>query len=373
MKSRITRPAAVLLAIALAPLCGCTKRMPSTSNGDAGAPGPTALVHRVGRFDTRDPAGPRFAWPATALEATFTGDGLDVRLRDAWTNVFAVAIDGGTPTVLSTNRATEQYTLASALPAGRHTVTLTKRTESNQGVVQFLGFVPHDGTLIATPEPAPKRRIEFVGDSVTCGYGDLGTDPSQHFSPETEDEGTAYGALTAIALGAQRSVIAYSGIGMIRSNEGSTIDPMPVRFRRTLADDPTSSWAFSDRAPDVVVVNLGTNDFARGDPGSAFQRRYVDFLQTLRGLYPETTLVGALSPMLTDAYPAGEMQRTKATAYIRGAVDERRSAGDRRVSYFEFAEQRLSDGFGSDYHPNAATHRRMATQLVDALRALMGW
>jgi len=333
----------------------------------------TALTHSVGRFDLRDPAGPRFAWPATAIEATFTGVGLDVRLRDRGTNFFAVVIDGGTPTSLATNRATERYELASGLDPGRHTVLLTKRTESNVGVVQFLGFIPHKGALVETPEPTTTRRIEFIGDSVTCGYGDLATDPSEHFNPATEDEASAYGTLTAAALGAQRSVIAYSGIGMYRDDRGSALEPMPVRFMRSLADDPTSAWGFRAMAPDVVVVNLGGNDFAKGDPGAAFQQAYVAFLKVLRTLYPDATIVCALSSMLTDNYPAGANSRTKAAEYIRGAVSQRQLAGDGRIFYFVFDEQRPADGFGADYHPSKATHRRMAAELVTALRSRIGW
>jgi lysophospholipase L1-like esterase len=364
-----------LLGLALNAGCSGVPRMPPRSH-DARAIDAVrrvALTHTIGRFDTRDPAGPRLAWPGTAITAAFTGTGLDVRLRDAGTNFFAVAIDNRAPVPLGTGPAAERYTLASGLAPGRHTVVLTKRTESNVGVVQFLGFSPWQGVLLETPDPVAQRRIEFVGDSITCGYGDLGTDPKEHFRPETEDETIAYGALTAAAFGAERSVIAYSGMGMVRDHLGSTASPMPLRFERTLPDDPTSRWAFDAPAPDVVVVHLGGNDFAMGDPGPAFVRAYVAFLAVVRARYPNAAIVCALAPMLTDEYPPGAMNRTKAAAYIRDAVEQRHHAGDRRVSYFAFAAQRPSEGFGADYHPSAATQRRMAEELVIALRLLMGW
>jgi lysophospholipase L1-like esterase len=376
MKSRAARPAAVVLAIALTPSWSCAHRMAVAWNGrhhgNGGGRARTAFVHTIGRFDERDAAGSRLSWPGTAVEATFTGVGLEVRLRDAGANFFTAVIDGGPPQAFATSGATEQYALASNLTPGPHTVVLTKLTESNVGVVQFLGFAPRGGVLVATPESPPRRRIEFIGDSITCGYGDRTTDPRQHFSPETEDESIAYGGLTAAALGAQRSVVAYSGIGMFRSFAGSTVDQMPERFRRSLADDPTSAWAFTSQ-PDVVVINLGANDFAKGDPGAPFQRAYVDFLRTLRGSYPAATIVCTLGSTLTDGFPDTAMSRTRAAAYIQAAVDERRRAGDARVAYFAFSERRASDGFGADYHPSAETHRRMAAELVAALRAQMGW
>ncbi len=332
-----------------------------------------ALARPIGRFDARDPAGPRFGWPATAIETAFTGVGVDVRLRDEGANVFAVAIDGGVPASLATNRTTERYVLARGLGPGRHTVLLTKRTESNVGIVQFLGFVPQEGVLLKTPEPARTRRIEFVGDSVTCGYGDLAKGPKEHFSAATEDEASAYGALTAAAFGAQRSVISYSGIGVYRDHDGSTRDQMPVRFRRILADDPTSQWGFRGPAPDAVVVHLGVNDFAKGDPGAAFEQAYVGLLRMLGTVYPHAAIVCAVSPMLTDAYPPGAKNRTKAAGYIRAAVDQRRLAGDSHVFYFAFDEIVKADGFGADYHPSLASHRRMAAALVAVLRSTLGW
>ncbi|HXX69560.1 MAG TPA: SGNH/GDSL hydrolase family protein [Polyangiaceae bacterium] len=377
------RPAAVAVTIvvlavpiAFGGACRAAGAAPPASGGDGGSSAARTVaetVHSVGRLDRRDPAGPRFSWPGTTVEAAFTGTGIDVRLRDTGTSFFSVAIDGNTPSVLSTSRVTDRYTLASNLPAGRHSVVLRKRTESSVGVVQFLGFFPQGGTLVEASWPALPRRIEFIGDSVTCGYGDLGTDPAQHFSPELEDETVAYGALTAQALGAEHTAIAYSGIGVHRDRWGRTSEQMPARFGRALADDPTSRQPFATPEPDIVVVNLGTNDFAQGDPGLGFEQSYAAFVRTLRGAYPNAWIVCTVSPSLTDSYPPGAMSRTKAAAAIRNVVDQRSSQGDRRVVAFTFDEQRLSDGFGSDYHPSARTHRRMADQLAPVLRSLARW
>ena len=323
-------------------------------------------MHFIGRFDTREPGRPRFGWPGSAIAATFTGAGIDVTLVDAGTNYFAVVIDGGRPTVLSTSSAEQTYSLASSLGAGQHTLVLTKKTESEVGVVTFLGLSPRGGALVPSPE-ATNRRIEVIGDSISCGYGDLGSSASCPFSAATEDETITYGALAAAQLGAEVTVVAYSGIGMVRNGDGSTTNVMPDRYDRTLADDPNSRWAFPSPAPDVVVVNLSTNDFARGDPGSAFQRAYVAFLRTLRGHYPAARIVATSSPLL-DGLP-----RAAADAYIEGAVAQVTGAGDAKVSYLAFDAQQAIHGFGCDYHPSPSTHVLMATKLVAAIKAVTGW
>jgi lysophospholipase L1-like esterase len=335
-----------------------------------------ATIHFLGRFDTRDSAGPRFGWPGSAIAASFSGTGIKVTLTDGGTNYFAVVIDGGAPTTLSTMGSNKTYALASNLASGHHTLVLTKRTESNVGVVQFLGLAPQGGSLVASPDPFT-RRIEYVGDSITCGYGNLGMGPSCSFSASTEDETVAYGALTASQLNAQQTVVAYSGKGMYRNNDGTTTSTMPVLFGRTLADDSTSVWGFSTPPPDIVVINLSTNDFAKGDPGTAFQQAYVTFLQQLRTHYASAEVLCTLSPMLSGT------DRSASLGYIQGAVQQVRGAGDTKVSFVAipddggttsiFDVQQASDGYGCDYHPTTKTHQVMATELVPTMHTMMGW
>jgi peptidoglycan/LPS O-acetylase OafA/YrhL/lysophospholipase L1-like esterase len=329
-------------------------------------------VHLVGRFDLRDPRGPRFAWPGSTIRSTFAGTGLDIRLRDEGTNFLSVVVDRGPPIVLATVQGTHDYAVASNLAPGPHEVVVIKRTEASVGVMQYLGVTPHEGSLRDSADE-PARRIEYVGDSITCGYGDRGPVATCPFSPETEDETLSYAALAADALGAQATVLAFSGQGMYRDDEGSTVHPMPELFLRTLPYDASSLWSFDEPAPDAVVIGLGTNDYEPGEPGPAFEQAYVTFLRDLRAHYPRAYLIGTLSPMLSDANPSGAGHRTAAAAWILGAVRERKASGDARVAYLAFDEQTASAGYGCDGHPSATTHRLMTTKLVATLRALLGW
>jgi lysophospholipase L1-like esterase len=332
---------------------------------------PTATIHYLGRFDMSSAAGATFAWPGSAIAATFTGTGISATLNDTGSNYFVVVVDGGKPTVFQTTTGMGTYPLASGLTSGTHTVTFTKRTESYVGVVQLLALTPVGGALV--PSPAPfTRRIEYVGDSITCGYGDLGTcDPSGTcctFSASTEDETVAYGALTAATLDAQQTVIAYSGIGMLRNYSGTTTNQMPSLFTRILADDTSSVWSFSTPAPDVVIINLGTNDFATGDPGNAFVTAYEAFITgELRAHYPNAYVLCALSPLL------GDPNRSTARTYLNTVVSTLNAAGDKRVSYFEFAQQNFADGLGCDYHPSTTTQAKDSAMLVPAIKTLTGW
>jgi hypothetical protein len=125
--------------------------------------------------------------------------------------------------------------------------------------------------------------------------------------------------------------------------------------------------------PDVVVVNLGANDFAAGDPGPDFLASYTSFLARIRAAYPKTVIVACLGTSLSDAWPVGRKNRTKARSYITGAIASRHASGDDRVSFFEFAERNARAPLGCDFHPALASHREMGEQLVGYLRTLMAW
>jgi lysophospholipase L1-like esterase len=152
---------------------------------------------------------------------------------------------------------------------------------------------------------------------------------------------------------------------------------MPVLFNRTLPDDSTSTWGFTTPTPDLVVINLSSNDFATGDPGDAFVQAYSTFLQTLRQHYPNAYVVCALAATMD------EPNRTIAAGYIQGVVQQARSAGDARVStlqlpgdggtFFGFATQLASDGYGCDYHPNVKTQSLMGAQLAAAIPGIIPW
>lgn len=333
---------------------------PDLTAADLAATPTTATIHFIGRFDFTDPQKPRFAYPGSTITTRFSGTGLTVALDDGnHGNRFDVTVDGVLGPLLVTSSGKTTYTIASGLPAGEHDVVIARRTESFVGTTTFGGF--SGAPLVATA--GPTRLVEIIGDSISCGYGILCDDPTVGFSPETEAETLAYGALTAKALSAARVTVAYSGKGITQNYGGDKTDLMPEVWDRTFADDASSVWDFS-YTPDVVVVHLGTNDFWNGDPGADFVTRYEAFVQKIRGRYPAAQILVALSPMLEGA------NRTTCRGYLQKIVTD---SNDAKVSFVEFAQQNASDGLGCDYHPNLVTNQKMALVLESKIRAVTGW
>lgn len=333
-----------------------------------------------------------FAHPAVQIQTTFDGDAIDLKLRDhgletpVATNYYWVIVDG-VASRLHVCPAREIYPIARNLSEGPHSLTIVKRTESgpggqpNAGKGEFLGFRVREGTALTSVDK-PARLMEFVGDSITCGYGnEISTkDPDSFpFTSINEDGWNAYGALTARALGADYVAVAASGRGVIRNYGGFEGDVVPKIYEATLhEDDAAPGWDHSSYAPDVIVVNLGTNDFSPGleldqleAHREAFKQGYSDFLIRVRELHAKATIVVSAGPMMSDGFPEGYKAWTSIRSDLKALVAARNAAGDTDVSYFEFKAQ--SSPYGEDWHPTIATHQKMANALAPFVAQLRGW
>ena len=239
-------------------------------------------------------------------------------------------------------------------------------SEAYGGVSRFVGLELAAGGVFL-PAPASSRRIEFVGDSITCGYGDLATTTSCPDLHVMQSHYIAYPGLVARHLGADQITICQSGIGIYRDYGGNLSGQMPELYPRTLQSDP-AAWSFSAWVPHAVLINLGTNDFAKGTPDEAtFKNAYRGFLQTIRGHYPNAYLLPAVGPML------GSPEHDKLRDWLTALITERQNAGDAKVAMIEFGIQDGSLGLGCDWHPSAATHAQMAGNLEAQLKQLLGW
>jgi lysophospholipase L1-like esterase len=335
-------------------------------------------VQTVGRFLSSN-GGQAFAWSGSAIYATFKGSGLSMSLNELTNqqtyagqqqgNMYDVAIDGGAPTVLASKSGTSTYTLAQGLSSGQHTVMVRKRTEALVGEAVFMGFSVPDGQLVSTQRKVSKRLL-VIGDSITCGYGDEGTSATCQFTPSTENASKSYGLVVADKLQADASIIAWSGKGISRNNDGTTAQTMATLYARTLPGHADSNFDASSFVPDAVVIDLGTNDFVSGVPDQAgFVQAYSTLVQQIRQQYPNAHIFCALGPMLSDFYPQGQMQLSTARAYIQQVVQ----SADSKTHFLEFATEDTDTGAGCAYHPNVATHAAMAAQLEQALSQTLGW
>lgn len=318
----------------------------------------------IGRF-TRDASGPQCSWPASAVRVRLQGSALNVRIEETSArDEYEVLVDGKATAVLIPEAGSHLYRVFQATSCGVHIIELMKRTEAFLGITRIQGFqADASSRMLSFPyDRTRRRRIEVIGDSISCGYGNEGKDQLEHFSSKTENASLTYGALASADLGAEYVCIAWSGRTMWPKNTMGEV------YDKTLPTVSGSQWDFSRWIPDIVVINLSTNDFAGGVPDrEGWIGGYRAFLAHLRKHYPRATLYCATSPML-----GGDHSRI-AKDYLAQVVRDEKAAGNTRIHLLVFETQDAANGFGADWHPSVKTHRRMAEHLTHTLQNDQGW
>jgi lysophospholipase L1-like esterase len=343
------------------------------------------MISYTGRVDFKNKNDPSFSYPGVTIKMKFTGEAFDMLLQDMaqgdeqHTNYFNVIIDNGKPTILKTNNKQKLYYLARNLDLTEHTIEISKRTESSVGVVILHGFrLRHNDKLLPLTD-IPERKIEFIGNSLTTGYGNEVSiaappqgKPTTGFHSVNENNYTAWGALTCRSLKAQYSCTAYSGRGVYRNNTGSETGTLPLIYDYVNPDKTDAFWNHQKFVPDVIVIDLGSNDFAMGVPDStAFCSTYNSFIETLRGIHPQTKIVCVAGNALSDQWPEGEKRWTRMKSFLNAIVKKANEKGDTSVYYFELTPQTAP--YGEDWHPTNATHKKMSEAIVPFIKKITGW
>jgi lysophospholipase L1-like esterase len=366
--------------VALLTACGGNTKAPENLAKPVEVAANAPELRYEGRIDQSTPTSPLFELPGSAVWLRFSGTGASAMISEhslekddygaTAHNWYDVSIDGRDAPPFQTIEGVQSVVLAAGLSAGEHQLVLRKRTEAYVGEGRLLGFELDAGGKLLPAAPAT-RRIEFIGDSITAGYGVDGADGHCDFSAPTENYSHTYAALTAHALGAEQVAVAVTGAGVYRNFDSSSDNTMGDLYLRALPTHASDRWDFSRWTPDVVVINLGTNDFYHGDPGSAgFTTSYKALIGRVRTNYPSALIVVALGPMLSDLFPTGVNALTQARAYVTSVVHD---VNDPKVKMIEFPNQDNATSFGCRYHPSAATQQQMAGQLTQYLQQQLGW
>ena len=320
-------------------------------------------IQYTGRIDFSDPKRPRFWAPGVYLKTRFVGPTCDLLVNDEvlWGkshNYLEIALDDQKSFRVQTTAATNRIRVAEGLSNGTHTLTVCKDTEAGIGYVEVVGL---ECQGLAKPPPRPPLKLEFFGDSITCG-AESDLSKAACGTGEWYDRHNAYGsygATTARLLNAEWHLSSVSGIGLQHSCCNMKIT-LPDVWDTLNFQPQSKKWDVSRYQPDAVMICLGQNDGIQPEP--AFTDRYVAFVQTLRKAYPKAQIVCLTSPM-------GDTNLTKSLqAAMTRVVDRCHTAGDAKVSSFFFSRQ-YHRGCGG--HPDLIDHQQIAQELTGYLRPLL--
>lgn len=317
-------------------------------------------IYYMGRIDKSDPAAYRFTYPGTTAMFDFKGSSLKMEAKPG-SGRFVVEIDSMQPLTVNFTATDSLITLAENMTDAHHKARITYAIEGYEFIPEFRGFhINHGGSMLANAH-RPSMKIEFIGNSITCGYGIEDSIPSNDFSYDTENHTLTYAHLAGRALNADVNIVARSGIGIYRNFGGDrkgTDHTMPSEYDNTMLYRPEVKWDFTQFTPDIICINLGTNDTSLDNYDIAiYEREYRKFLARLRGLYPQAKIV-----LLT-----GSMLGGKALDDVKSVLD-RIAADNDRVYRFDMSPQTGDLGYGAAYHPSAAQARKMADELIRYLR-----
>ena len=320
------------------------------------------------------------ALSGTGIECSVTGTYTKITLvaDDTWSGVpenrvrVAVYVDG--ERVVDTLLSEPETTVTAFETDCRetHVIRVIKLSESAMSTCGIAG-IETDGTVAPTEPNA--RFIEFIGDSITCGYGVDDEDRDHHFATGTEDVTRAYAYKTAEALKADYSMVSFSGYGIVSgytaTGEKVANQLVPEYYEKLGFSYGTykgeykpqdAAWDFSKRQPDFVVINLGTNDMSyvldQDDRREEYISGYITFLKTVRKNNKTAQILCVLGMMGEALCPA-----------LKAAVDRYRAeTGDTKVSYMGFPDQLPEDGYAANWHPTETTHTKAATKLTEEIK-----
>ena len=289
-----------------------------------------------------------------------------------WLSVF---LDGrDTPAhVFEVSSDQEQHLIFESETPETHRIRIVKRTENGK-TFAGLNSLLAEGKLLPVAR-ADRKQIEFVGDSITCGFGNGTPERDRGFYSAEEDGWLSYGARTARLLGMDCSCVCISGISAC-GHKGSFMPySMDELYRyadkphqlKSGRQNPPTDWSFQNHPSDYIVLNLGTNDayailFGQEENGEAvFEENYIAFLREIRQLNGlEAHLVCTLGSMNYFLWHN-----------IVHAVERYQSeTGDGRIRCYKFQLIHPFDGYGAAGHPSMATHEKMAAEIAGCIRQL---
>lgn len=236
-----------------------------------------------------------------------------------------------------------------------------------------------DGEIHSAPKAESQRRIEFVGDSITCGYGIDGIWNKDVFSTETENPIKGFAYKTALKCGAQFHYVSWSGMGVYSSwvdeNAEKPLDNWLVHDIYPYTDSPLqksqgkeshdehTKWDFSSYIPQVIVFNMGTNDQSWTkhvkERCDTFCEKYYAFLEMLREYNPDSYIVCTYGIMGIDL-----LEEEKS------CIERFKAEHDDKIVYVPLPVQQEADGIGADWHPSEISHEKVSDILAPVINSL---
>ena len=245
--------------------------------------------------------------------------------------------------------------------------------------------------------PKYEKKIEFIGDSITSGEGSYGAVTDVDWLSMYMSASVNYATMTAKELEADYHIISQGGWGVFCGWDNDPRHNIPSVYEKVcgLSTGPSNEalgcqepYDFDSWQPDVIVVNLGTNDitsfsqppFLNPEDGRTYKMRrnedgslnredelkvedaIVKFLSMLRKHNPKAHIAWCYGMLWCDL----NMTITEAMSTYR------KETGDSNISFFQLPNT-TGETYGAHMHPGRKSHENATKALVNFLKIQMGW
>lgn len=339
-------------------------------------------------------------WTGSALELNVTGSELwleiesDYDMYEPWVSILINAAPVG----------------RLMLTAGRHFICVFRGmnadTAKNVRIVKDVQAMSGDPDCLLQiysvktdgkflPVGDRPYKMEFIGDSITSGEGAVGARQEEDWIPMLFSAVDNYTKLTADALDADFRVISQSGWGVLTGWDNNIHCNIPDCYdkvcgllygERNIRLGAHQENDFASWQPDIIVVNLGTNDGGAfhspqwkdeqtgethkqrlNEDGSfheedlrAFEAAAGRFLEKLRKYNKKAHIVWAYGMIGSEMEPA-----------IRRAIKSyMQRSNDQKVSFLHLPDT-TQEYMGARSHPGIMAHQRVAEELSGFIRPLL--
>jgi lysophospholipase L1-like esterase len=314
---------------------------------------------------------------ASFAEVCFSGDSCLLEMSSIASpgdyNYVAIELDNKYQgRIRITNNQPSEYAIAGIKKRKWHLLRVYKATEAQNGLV-VINYIK--AAKLQHVAGSPHKKIEFIGNSITCGFGNDFREIPCSSSAKWYDQHNAYWSYAsriARSLGVDFMLSTISGAGIYR-NWNSDGPSVPQQYEHTyLRLDSLQRWNFSSYVSDVVVIALGTNDLSEGDgktpriafDSTTFVSTYTKFIKSIYSHYPVTQIVLLTSPMLEGNKAQRLLSCLQAVAL--SVTDLKISS--RKIKIFEFKPMHAT---GCDGHPSIQEHEEMAAELLPFMKEVM--
>ena len=254
--------------------------------------------------------------------------------------------------VIDVNSNITKYEVPTNLPYGEHTFLIQKATEHSRNARYEITSVSFDGIPCEDKPKESDYRIEFYGDSITSGEGNLVENGSTAQAWQAQNGCKTYASFVAHSLGADYAVASSAGHGILGGWNNFT-SKLSNYSEYALVDEKTP-WDRADYDADLIVINMGTNDHHR-DGNNLNEQTYLDacsqLVETMRTENPDVEILWVIGMMsIPDNAPIISALKS---------LDEKYDF----VRFFKLEPKQN----GGNAHPTVEDHKYHAEKLIEKI------